>query len=247
MSHAPLSVQLYTVRGAISEDLPGTLARLAGIGFTNVELYDFVTRADQYREALAATGLSAPTAHARLIGTDVDEIFAAAASLGVKTVIDPHIAEERWTTAEGVASIAADLNALVEKAAGYGLSIGYHNHAFEFENRIDGVAAYEVLAAQLDPRILLELDTYWAAVGGDDPAAVLTRLGDKVKFLHVKDGPITKVNEDQLPAGAGAVDITAILTAAPAALRVVELDDYTGDVFDAVTESYRYLTEEISV
>lgn len=240
-----LSVQLYSVREPLAADLPATLERLAGIGFTKVELFDFVNLADGYRAALPASGITAPSAHARLLeaGDQVDEILDIAASLGVQTVIDPFVDPTRWTSADDVEAIADQLNALVDSAASRGLALGYHNHAFEFENRVDGRGAFEHLASLLDPRVVLELDTYWAAVGGDDPAEVLGRLGEKVRFLHIKDGPVSSDTSEQLPAGEGAMDIPAILAAAPQALPVLEFDAYRGDIFDGLARGFRYVTE----
>ncbi|WP_258066488.1 sugar phosphate isomerase/epimerase [Rathayibacter sp. AY2B7] len=241
-----LSVQLYSVREPLAADLPATLDRLAAIGFTTVELFGFVDLADAYRAALPASGLRAPSAHARLLGPQgdatVDEILDTAASLGVETVIDPFVDPTRWTTADDVARIADELNALVDPAAARGLVLGYHNHAFEFENRVDGRSAFEHLASLLDPRMVLELDTYWAAVGGDDPVEVLGRLGDQVRFLHVKDGPISADTQEQLPAGEGAMDVPAILAAAPQALPVLEFDAYAGDIFEGLESAHRYVS-----
>ncbi|WP_150307120.1 sugar phosphate isomerase/epimerase family protein [Planctomonas psychrotolerans] len=241
MSHRDLSVQLYSVREHIAADLPGTLQRIAGIGYTRVELFNFVDNADAYVAELPAAGLTAPTAHARLVGQDTARIFAAARSIGVETVIDPHIDDARWTTRDDVAGIAADLNALAKEAAEHGLTVGYHNHAFELENRIDGVSALEVLADSLDDSVSLELDTYWAAVGGEDVLPLLARLGRRVQFMHIKDGPLTKDDKEQVAVGSGRMPVVDILAAAPHALAVVELDDFTGDVFDAVADSYTYL------
>ncbi|WP_258066898.1 sugar phosphate isomerase/epimerase [Rathayibacter sp. AY1C9] len=241
-----LSVQLYSVREPLAADLPATLDRLAAIGFTTVELFGFVDLADAYRAALPASGLRAPSAHARLLGPQgdatVDEILDTAASLGVETVIDPFVDPTRWTTADDVARIADELNALVDSAAARGLVLGYHNHAFEFENRVDGRSAFEHLAGLLDPRMVLELDTYWAAVGGDDPVEVLGRLGDQVRFLHVKDGPISADTQEQLPAGEGAMDVPAILAAAPQALPVLEFDAYAGDIFEGLESAHCYVS-----
>ncbi|PPG68208.1 sugar phosphate isomerase/epimerase [Rathayibacter rathayi] len=241
-----LSVQLYSVREPLAADLPATLERLAGIGFATVELFGFVDLADAYRAALAASGLRAPSAHARLLGPQgdvtVDEILDVAASLGVQTVIDPFVDPTRWSTADDVARIADELNALIDSAAARGLVLGYHNHAFEFENRIDGRAAFEHLAGLLDPRMVLELDTYWAAVGGDNPVDVLGRLGDQVRFLHVKDGPISADIQEQMPAGEGAMDVSAILAAAPQALPVLEFDAYAGDIFAGLESAHRYVS-----
>jgi len=90
---------------------------------------------------------------------------------------------------------------------------------------------------------VLELDTYWAAVGGDDPAEVLGRLGDTVRFLHIKDGPVSSDTLAQLPAGEGVMDIPAILAAAPQALPVLEFDAYAGDIFEGLTTGFRYVSE----
>ncbi|WP_258067996.1 sugar phosphate isomerase/epimerase [Rathayibacter sp. AY1B5] len=241
-----LSVQLYSVREPLAADLPATLDRLAAIGFTTVELFGFVDLADAYRAALPASGLRAPSAHARLLGPQgdatVDEILDTAASLGVETVIDPFVDPTRWTTADDVARIADELNALVDSAAARGQVLGYHNHAFEFENRVDGRSAFEHLAGLLDPRMVLELDTYWAAVGGDDPVEVLGRLGGQVRFLHVKDGPVSADTQEQLPAGEGAMDVPAILAAAPQALPVLEFDAYAGDIFEGLESAHRYVS-----
>jgi len=237
-----VSLQLYTVRAELDRDTDGTIEAVAGFGFRQVELYDFVARHDAYRDALAAHGITAPTAHARLLGRDLDEVFAAAVSLGVATIFDPYIDESRWTSEAGVASVAADLNAVAERASAHGLRIGYHNHAFEFSNRFGGLSAFELLARHLDADVQLQVDTYWAAVGGEpDVAALLRRLGDRVTALHIKDGPLTHDDDDQVALGEGAMDFAPIIEAAPTALRVVELDGFRGDVLAAVRASHDYL------
>ncbi|MBT1664459.1 sugar phosphate isomerase/epimerase family protein [Curtobacterium flaccumfaciens] len=240
----PLSVQLYTVRDALSADLPGTLQRIADIGYTNVEAFGFVDNADELAAALRDAGLAAPSGHARLLDAgeqDLERIFHASTTLGFGTLIDPHIDEFRWTTREDVEAIARELSALAPRAADHGLVLGYHNHAFEFSNRIDGVSAYEVFADALSDDVVLELDTYWVQVGGDDPVAVIGKYGDKVQFLHVKDGDGSHDDKQQVAVGNGIMPIRDIIAAAPDALHVVELDDHEGDVFQAVADSYTFL------
>ena len=240
----PLSVQLYTVRDALSADLPGTLQRIADIGYTNVEAFGFVDDADELAAALRSAGLAAPSGHARLLDAgeqDLERIFHASTTLGFGTLIDPHIDEARWTTREDVEAIARELSALAPRAADHGLVLGYHNHAFEFSNRIDGVSAYEVFADALSDDVVLELDTYWVTVGGDDPVAVIRKYGDKVRFLHVKDGDGSHDDKQQVAVGNGIMPIAAIIAAAPDAQHVIELDDHEGDVFQAVTDSYAFL------
>ncbi|MEE1622564.1 sugar phosphate isomerase/epimerase [Zafaria sp. Z1313] len=240
-----LSVQLYSVRDAVAEDLQGTVARLARIGFANVEPYNFVALADELRAALDATGLKAPSGHAPLLREDQEEIFAAAVKLGIGTVIDPYLPAEHWETEEQVAETAAKLNAAARAGAAHGIRVGYHNHEWEISSRFNGTTALELLASQLDPEVVLEVDTYWVAVGGEDPAALLDRLGDRVRLVHLKDGPISRDTAAQQPAGQGAMPVDAVVAAAVrngVETGVVEFDSYTGDLFEALAASLAYLS-----
>lgn len=243
MSESRLSLQLYTLRQPLGEDLAGTLRRVASIGYRSVEPFGFVDSADRYREALEEAGLSAPSGHAGLVGPDRDPQAAmrAAATLGMGILVEPSIKTD-WTTREDVLAAAASLSAVARAAADHGLRIGYHNHWWEIESRIDGVSGLEVFADALDEAVLLEVDTYWAEVGGVSATELLSRLGERVALIHVKDGPRSRENRDQTAVGAGSLNIPAILAAAPQALRVVELDDFAGDIFEAVQDSYAYLT-----
>ena len=236
------SLQLYTVRKPLEEDLAGTIARIADIGFTKVEPYNFVATADALSEAFATHGITAPSGHAPLLKDDQDEIFAAAKKLGITTVIDPFIPADQWQSAADIEKIAAGLNDAAKKGAEYGIRVGYHNHAWELESSINGATALEYLESLLDPELVLEVDTYWAAVGGQNPAELLARLGDRVKFIHIKDGPLTTENLDQVPAGQGKVDIWDVIDAAGSLeTGVVEFDDYSGDIFDGISQSLAYL------
>lgn len=237
-----LSVQLYTVRGALEEDFDGTLAKIAEYGYTQVEPFGFVNFFDDLKTGLAAHGLSAPTTHMGLLtADDVDDVFAKAKELGIETVIVPSTDPARWQTAEGIAGIAAELNAAAAKAAAYGLKVGYHNHHFELESKVDGRHGLEVLAELLDPGVVLQVDTYWAYAGGADVPALLERLGDRVVALHVKDGDGSLDDKKQVAVGSGSLPVGDYLTAAPNALFVVELDDSEGDLLEAVGASREFL------
>ena len=237
-----LSVQLYTVRKALAEDFDATLARIAAYGYSQVEPFELVAYFDDLSTGLAAHDLSAPTTHVGLLtADDLDDVFAKATALGIGTVIDPYTDPTLWRTADGIAEIAAGLNAAARRAAAHGLTVGYHNHQFELESMIDGVHGLEVLAGQLDPEVVLEVDTYWAHVGGADVPALLGRLGDRVVALHVKDGDGSRDDTKQVAVGAGVMPVMDIVAAAPNALLVVELDDCESDLLEAVGASRRFL------
>ena len=236
------SLQLYTLRNALQEDLPGTIRKVAEIGFAQVEPYNFVAMAKELGAALKANGLTAPSGHAPLISQDQDEIFTAAKELGIGTVIDPYLPAEHWQSAGDIAATAAKLNAAAKKGAEYGIRVGYHNHAWELESSIGGTTALEYFAGLLDPELVLEVDTYWAAVGGHDPVALLERLGGRVKFIHIKDGPVSTDTKAQQPAGQGKIAVRDVINAAESLeVGVVEFDDYSGDIFEGIAESLAFL------
>ncbi len=259
------SVQLYSLRDAIAEDLDKAIARVREIGYENVEPYAFVERVDDLERAFQATGLKAPSGHVAVIDAeDTAPIWDAAKRLGIQTVIDPFIPTDRWQTADDVKKIADRVNELTAEAAGHGLQFGYHNHQWEFTNKVDGRTVYDLFVEQLAPETVLEVDTFWATVGGADAPAVLRSLGDRVVAIHVKDGKVDgdiltalpsaesalivpealqRAFENQKPAGQGDVDVAGILAAAPQAIRVVEFDAYAGDVFEGITESLQWLRE----
>lgn len=238
----PYSIQLYTLRDAVQEDLGGTIRKVADIGYTQVEPYNFVATAPELGAALKEHGLTAPSGHAPLLSQDQDEIFAAARELGITTVIDPFIPADRWQSAEDIRATAEQLNDAAKKGAEYGIRVGYHNHQWELESTIEGRTALEYFADLLDPELVLEVDTYWAAVGGQDPVDLLTRLGDRVKLIHIKDGPLTMDTKAQQPAGQGKVPVLDVIAAAKSLeVGVVEFDDYDGDIFQGIAESLAFL------
>ena len=260
-----VSVQLYTVREAISADLPGTIKRLAQIGFTQVEPYAFADRTDDLAKAFADAGVTAPSGHASVIYTDdPDRVFDAAESLGIKSVIDPFVPSERWQTADDAYRIADRVNELQARAAERGLRFGYHNHQWEFANKAAGRPVFSYFVDRLSSDVILEIDTFWSTVGGMDAPALLRSLSPRVQFLHIKDGIVSgdiasslpssdsalvvpdalaAAFKNQTPAGQGEVGVQEILLAAPDAMRVVEFDDYAHDIFDGLAESFAWLQD----
>ena len=241
------SIQLYTLRNAMQEDLPGTIRNVAEIGFTQVEPYNFVATAKELGAALTDNGLTAPSGHAPLLSQDQDRIFAAAKELGITTVIDPMVGPDRWQSAEDIQATAVALNAAAKKGAEYGIRVGYHNHQWELESSIGGRSALEYFADLLEPEVVLEVDTYWVAVGGQDPVALLQRLGDRVRFIHIKDGPVSTDTKAQQPAGQGKIAVWDVIAAAESLeVGVVEFDDYSGDIFDGIAQSLAFLNADAS-
>ena len=215
------------------------------LGYGSVEPFGIINDPQGLRADLDAAGLSVCSAHAAPVGEDAEAVIDAARILGADTVIVPFLPPPRFADADGVRGVAAELNEASARLGGEGLRLGYHNHDFELSSLVGGVPALEVLADQLDDAVLLEVDTYWAAVGGQDVAALLGRLGDRVRYLHVKDGPIVNRDDFMTAVGTGRMPVAEILAASPSATwHVVELDRCATDMLTAVGDSLAWLTAQ---
>ena len=233
MSHpSPLGIQLYSVRDDIGPaDLKTTLKRLAAMGFTHAEPYRILDRTEQLGEVMAAAGLRATAAHANVTTADRDAYFDAATRLGLDTLIVPWTEPDGLSSRDGIAAVAAAINDAARRGADRGLRVGYHNHDFEFSQHVDGRPAYEILADSLDGEVVLEVDTFWASMGGADVFELIPRLGSRVRFLHVTNEPPD--DDDPPPLGpslTGRMAEVVALGAPVAAMPVVEVVVHAGDV-----------------
>jgi sugar phosphate isomerase/epimerase len=239
-----ISLQLYSVRDALEQDAQATIDRVASIGYTQVEAsYKTLSANPRLGPAIRAAGLTSPSMTGTLVRADRAPVFETAKELGAHAVIDTFLPEEYWTTAADIARTADELNAAASEAAAYGLTVGYHNHWWELTRSFNGHTGLEVLVNALDPAVVLEVDAYWVAVGGQDVVSYAAKLSDRIHFLHVKDGPISHDNKQQRPAGQGSLPIWDIVAALPELeIGVVEFDDYAGDMFGAIADSLSYLS-----
>ena len=237
-SPAPLGVQLFSVREALAADLPGTLTALAEIGYAGIEPYRGVPDHKQAAALAKELGMQVPSGHMPLpIDENEKSALETAALYGLERLILPWLPQEDFTDKDTI-------NRGAQVAAANGLKLAYHNHDAEF-TRTDDWYPYQVMLEHLDPSVAFQVDTYWVQVGGPDPAAVLTELGDRAPSIHIKDGPAQK-GVAQLALGSGVIDIPAIIKASQghADWVIVELDDCDTDMLAALRESYTYMTQE---
>ena len=145
---------------------------------------------------------------------------------------------------------ADELNAAAEVAGQYGLAIGCHNHDGEMQD-VDGAGpAYLLLRDRFDPRVAFQVDIFWVAVAGHDPARVVADLGDRVASLHLKDGaalPRSASTDEpfvNVAVGSGRVDPAPAVRAAQSGLEwlIVEFDHTDGPAIDEARASFEYLT-----
>ncbi len=251
---AKLSVQLYTVRDAFVKDIPGTLKKIADMGFKYVETAFWpegisIEKASQY---INDAGLLVSSSHIEIpIGAQKQIMLDTANAFGsTKMIWHGWPEDKRYSSLAGTKELIAIYNEASKFATGNGLQFGLHNHWWEYRNKVGGKLVYEILLEELDPAIFLEMDTYWVKVAGHNPAAIITKLGKRAKFLHIKDGPA--LYNDQLaidnpdpmtPVGKGTQNFPAIIKAANGnpEFLVIEMDKTAIDVFVALKESFDYM------
>ncbi|GHJ40978.1 sugar phosphate isomerase/epimerase [Streptomyces sp. TS71-3] len=242
---ADLGVMMYTVLDQARADLEGTLERLAGLGYAGIETYGLVEHFGpaRVRRAIDAAGLVLTSAHTPFpAGPRAEAILDENADLGAEVLVWS-MEREEFDSPDAVRRGAERVNEAAERAAGRGMRIAYHNHFAEFSRILDGRQAYDLLLDELDDRVLVELDAYWAVMGGADPAEVIGRLADRVRFVHVKDGPAVSYEDDvMVPIGEGRIDWARAL-AVPSGIRwhIVELERLDVDTFEALRRSRDHL------
>lgn len=244
MRHDQIALQLYTVRMLAADDLAGTLNAVAAAGYRAVELAGLPeTPPGELARLLAEAGLRVVAAHEGIerLRDDVTAVADRLSEVECPLVIVPWMSEEDRRTADDVRRFAAELRGFAAALAERGMRLGYHNHAFEFE-ALDGTTVWDVLLAELPPEVELELDVYWAAVGGRDPVAEIQANPKRIRLLHMKDRATGSEPRDA-PAGDGTLPFPEIVAAARAASvdwYVVEQDE-PADALDDIRRALRYL------
>lgn len=208
-----IGLQLYTVRELFEPDPIGTLEKVAAIGYREVEYggggYEAMDHA-KLRKAMDRLGLTAPSIHVGYpaLSGQFDATVAMARELGADTVIIPWVGERFREPAAWRAAVT-EFNRLAERLKKAGLGFAYHNHDFEFTNKAGDRTLFDVLIAERDPLVKIELDLFWAIKAGQDAKALIRRLPGQIYAYHVKDmtadGAMTSV-------GKGVIDFADIFT-----------------------------------
>ena len=240
----PIGLQLYTLRGETAKDFPGTLNRVAEMGYNGVELAGTGgLSAHEMCKVLTDAGLKVYGSHVGLeqLEKDLTGTIAYHKEIGCKYLVCPSLAEDRRQNGQAYRQIGGTLETVGRACREAGLGFCYHNHAFEFQS-YDGVHGLDLLYKASDPGLVqAELDLYWVAYAGLDPAAYLTKLKGRVPLLHLKDMAADRAFAE---VGEGILDWPAVFEAAEAAgvvYYLVEQDECKRPPLEAVGISLQNL------
>jgi sugar phosphate isomerase/epimerase len=184
-----LGVQLYTVRDLMAKDFEGTLAKVASIGYQEVEFAGYFDQTPKnVRAILDRNKLAAPSAHVDYasLGARFPQVIEASQIIGHRYLVNPWIDEEMRRQPDVWARVAETFNRAGAASKKAGIQFAYHNHHFEFVP-VNGTMPYDLLLKDCDPDLVkMELDLCWITVAGQDPLTYFSHYPGRFPLVHVK-------------------------------------------------------------
>jgi sugar phosphate isomerase/epimerase len=250
----PVGLQLYSLRHHFQKNVPLALDHVRRLGFVEIEGGgNYRYGVETFRHMIEAHGLKQVSSFADYAQlrdhpeTQIDNALAFGSEFLVCGWI-PH--EKGRFTEKNARDAAAVFNKAGERAKAAGLRLAYHPHGYEFQPWENGTL-FDLLAAETKPEFVsFELDVFWAAHGGADPAKLLDSYGSRFQLLHLKDlkngvkGDLTGSAPDEwsVPLGDGQVNWPAVLKAAQkAGVKHYFIEDESVEAIDQIPRSLRYL------
>lgn len=250
-----IGLQLNTIRREIEKKPKDVFKQVSFIGFAGLETphtFSGMT-VEEYAKIIKKSGLKVISMHVELPldTTSRESVLKRKKVFNCNRIVWHGLPEsDLYRTEAGIEQLANRYNEANMFARSNGMIFGIQNHWWEFEPLEDGRLPFDILLEKLDPEIFLELDVYWVAVAGQSPEKIIQKLGKRVKFLHVKDGPAewTPRLDDPIPypvlaVGTGKMDYPSILDACKGIVEwiFVDIEECETDIIQAIYESYKFI------
>ena len=202
----PVGVQLYSVRHECEKDLPGTIEKVAKMGYAGVEFAGYYGRdAKTLRKLLDDAGLLCCGTHTQLdtlLGDNLPKTIEYNKTIGNKFLIVPGLPEKYRSSRQAWLDTAKLFNELSDKVKPHGMQVGYHNHSIEFK-LLDGEMPWDTFFGNTKKEVVMQFDTGNAMGGGGDPLVFLARYPGRATTVHLKPFSKAKPNaimgDDELP------------------------------------------------
>jgi sugar phosphate isomerase/epimerase len=202
-----IGLELYTVRDLLAQDFEGALAKVAEIGYKEVEPVGYGgLDAKQFRALLDRYKLTAPSTHTsategpdlekelkehQIMGFKYTQIRGGGARGGQKAAKGAKGARPQRPapTVESVKRSAEQYNRQGKIARKFGMKVLIHNHAGEFDRLENSdLTQYDVLLAETDPAVVaMQIDIGWAVIAGQDVLRMFEKNPGRYELWHVKD------------------------------------------------------------
>ncbi len=206
MVEKKIGLQLYSVREDCKKDLPGSLAKIAKMGYAGVEFagfYDY--SAPELKKMLDDAGLACCGSHTPvgdLLGDNLEPTAGFNLELGNKFLIVPGLPGDMTCCLAAWKKSAGLLNKISEKLKPLGARTGYHNHFTEF-TPVEGEIPWEVVMDGTSPEFIMQIDTGNALKGGCRVEDYIEKYPNRSATVHLKE---YSESNDKVLIGEGDVD-----------------------------------------
>jgi sugar phosphate isomerase/epimerase len=264
-----VGLQLYTIRDAMTADVPGSLKKVSDLGFKNLELANYTNgkfygyEPLEFKKMVNDLGMDIISSHTQVEAQGITlenakKMAEDHAKLAVKYCVQPWVVEEDRKTIASYQKMAAEWNKVGKIMKETGIQFGYHNHNFEFATVEGKIPYFDVFMTELDKDLVtMELDLFWTTKAGHNPVDLFKKYPGRFQLFHMKDmytkeAPLYEVaTKDFAPVGAGVIDFKEILAARDTAglkYMFVEQDSTKdGKPFDSIKTSITNLTTKLLV
>jgi sugar phosphate isomerase/epimerase len=225
-------LQLYSIRDDMEKDPSGSLKQLASMGYIYVEHASYTDRkfygypVSEFKKVLDGLGLKMISGHTvmgREHWVESQKDFSDswkytvedAAALGQKYVVSPWMDESIRKTYDDFQHYMDIYNKCGELCKKWGMKFGYHNHDFEFSEKLNGEKLFDIMMKNIDPDlVVVQLDIGNLYNGGGVAMDVLKQYPGRFENIHVKDEIKSGNSNEQFEStilGEGIVDARKVL------------------------------------
>lgn len=212
-----IGFQVWTIRKELVADFPGTLTRMAGMGYREVEMCSPLGYSDagfeplnrmsgtEMKKIVEDAGLTCTSAHFNMgeLREHLGDRINWAQELGMKQMIAASFWLPKDASIDDYRRAADELNAIGEKTKKEGIQMGFHNHHMEFEKR-NNELIYDALLDQVDPE-LVKMQFQVAVVDiGYKAEEYFRKYPGRFISAHLAD--YSSESKKQVPVGQGIVD-----------------------------------------
>jgi sugar phosphate isomerase/epimerase len=237
-----IGVQLYSVRELLKKDFEGTLAKVAAIGYREIEFAGYPNLSpQQVRAVLDRNGLAGVSGHVefKAISGELSKTLDTAHAIGQTYIVCPFI-DESMRTPDGWKRVTDTFHRTGEECKKAGIQFAYHNHDYEFKPE-NGQMPYDIILNNTDPKLVkMEMDLFWTVKGKQDPLTYFNRFPGRFCLVHVKD---MKQNGEMTEVGGGSIDFKKIFAQSEKAgiQHYFVEHDQPKDPLESIKASYEYL------
>jgi sugar phosphate isomerase/epimerase len=200
-----VGLQLYSVREEMLKDPLGSLKQLAAMGYVYLEHANYIDRkfygysATDFKKVLDDLGLKMISGHTIFGPQNRDEVtndfsdawkytVEDAAILQQKYMISPWIDEKIRDSYDNLKHLLDVFNKCGELCIKNGMKFGYHNHAFEFSQKLNDKRIFDIMMNTIDPKlVVMQLDIGNLYNGGAIALDIVKQYPGRFENLHVKD------------------------------------------------------------